>query len=298
MLAYVTPARGVVLIPVTNFGIRDRAAATISAVNSSVGVSRKLERVRANPRIALAYHTRRHGWTDRPEYVLVQGRASLSPPHPRYVDTIPEAFAKYAGGHPKDGRISEWWLLVWHIRVGITLEVERIVVWPQLSCGGTPAVYGTPLPEPPDPQRAPAKGTGPRIGQARAARRAAHMPDALLGWIGSDGFPFIVRAEVTGSDDRGIALDVPPGLVPDGGRRAGFTAHRFTEHVLGQRQHIHTGWLEHESDRVAYAPHTNGGHWIPDSALAFQFVAGAGTSWGLGSDRGEREARRRGFMPD
>src|SRR5436190_2211832 len=141
MLAYVTPAKGVVLLPVTNFGIRDREAGTLDAVNSSVGVSRKLERIRSNPHIALAYHTRRHAWTDRPEYVLVQGRASLSAPHPRYMDTIPEAFEKYGGGYPGGGPISQWWLRAWHIRVGITLAVERIVVWPDLSCNGAPEVY-------------------------------------------------------------------------------------------------------------------------------------------------------------
>src|SRR3954470_14277950 len=78
-LAYCTPASGVVLTPLTNFGLRDRAAGTLTAVNSSVGVYRKLERIRANPRIALAYHTRTHGFTDRPEYLLVQGTAPLRP---------------------------------------------------------------------------------------------------------------------------------------------------------------------------------------------------------------------------
>jgi hypothetical protein len=45
MLAYVTPARGVVLLPVTNFAVRDREAGILTAVNSSVGAWRKLERI-------------------------------------------------------------------------------------------------------------------------------------------------------------------------------------------------------------------------------------------------------------
>ena len=80
MLATVTPAEGVVLLPVTNFAVRDREAGTVTAANSSVGVSKKLERIRRNPRVALAYHTRARGWTVRPQYVLVQGTASLSAP--------------------------------------------------------------------------------------------------------------------------------------------------------------------------------------------------------------------------
>ena len=76
-LAYVTPARGVVIIPVSNFSMHDREKGTIT-VNSSIGAWKKLDRIRANPQVALAFHTREHASTNRPEYVLVQGRASLS----------------------------------------------------------------------------------------------------------------------------------------------------------------------------------------------------------------------------
>ena len=76
-LAYVTPAQGVVLIPVTNFALRDREAGTL-AVNSSVGMWKKLDRIRKNPHVAVAFHTRAHSLSTRPEYVLVQGRATLS----------------------------------------------------------------------------------------------------------------------------------------------------------------------------------------------------------------------------
>src|SRR4051794_17595496 len=58
MLATVTPAKGVVLLPVTNFGVRDREAGTITAVNSSVGGSKKLERMRRDPPGAPAHPTR------------------------------------------------------------------------------------------------------------------------------------------------------------------------------------------------------------------------------------------------
>ena len=78
LLAYVTPAAGVLLTPVMNFRVRDRARGTLTVVNSSVGVWKKLERIRRNPRVALALHTRRHGANCRAECVLVQGKASLS----------------------------------------------------------------------------------------------------------------------------------------------------------------------------------------------------------------------------
>ena len=77
MLAHTTPASGVVLSPVTNFALQDRDAGTV-AVNSSVAMWKKLERMRQNPKVAVAFHARDHGLSDRPEYVLVQGNATIS----------------------------------------------------------------------------------------------------------------------------------------------------------------------------------------------------------------------------
>src|SRR5688572_16801999 len=89
IFATVTPASGVILTPLTNFGIRDRGAGTVEAVNTSVGIWRKLERLQHNPQVALAYHSRAHSFTDRTEYVLVQGTASFTPMEDRgYVDAI------------------------------------------------------------------------------------------------------------------------------------------------------------------------------------------------------------------
>src|SRR5687767_13128015 len=53
-LAYATPAKGVVILPVTNFATRDRRAATIT-VNTSVGAWKKLDRIRRDPNVALAF---------------------------------------------------------------------------------------------------------------------------------------------------------------------------------------------------------------------------------------------------
>src|SRR3954471_24675801 len=148
MLATVTPAKGVVLMPVTNFAVRDQEAGTITAVNSSIGVSKKLERIRSDPHVSLAYHTRRHCFgAARSEYVLVQGMASLSDPDPHYMHSIREALETCAGGHPKGGLFWDRWLRGWHTRVGVTLDVKRILVWPDLSCAGDPKVLGAALRE-------------------------------------------------------------------------------------------------------------------------------------------------------
>ena len=291
-LAYVTPAQGTVITPFTNFGLRDRAAGTVTAVNSSVGVWKKLERIRSNPHVALAYHTREHGFSDRPEYVLVQGRAALSAPDPDYPRSIRDSWERY-GGPVEFGRFWDWWLRVFRHRVAIEVAVERVVVWRDLSCSGTFEVSGAPLPaEPPPPQAPPRGGTGPRTNHGRAARRASRLPNLLLGWVGADGFPFVVPAKVNGTEESGIVLEAPPGLVPPGGRRAGLTAHSFARYTVGQSQRRHTGWLEAEpSGRLVYAPHTDKGYRFPESMFVFKLVAGAGTRWGL------RGARRAGIAP-
>lgn len=291
-LAYVTPANGVVVAPVTNFGMRDRERGTI-AVNSSVGAWKKLDRIRRNPDVALAFHTREHGYSDRPEYLLAQGRATLSDPIPDYPSAIIEQWERYEAWRDL-GPLSKRWLRVFALRVEITVAVERLTVWPDLACRRAPEVHGaTLLPDPPKPQRPPARGTGPRISHARAAKRAKRLPHVLLGWVGTDGLPVVIPVEVVGTDPGGIVLDAPAGMVPAGGRRAGLTAHWFADRVIGQDQRIHTGWLnaDAEKGRILYAPHTTAAYRFPASARLFRLVAGAGTRWRL------RGARRAGLVP-
>lgn len=290
-LAYATPAGGVVASPVTNFGMRSRHAGTVT-MNSSVGAWRKLERIRRDPHVAVAFHTREHGSTDRPEYVLVQGKASLSPASDRgWLEANRDAWEHFYGSTDEFGPLWGRWLRVYHWRVGIEVTVDRVIVWPDLACLATPEVYGAPLPaEPPAPQQAPARGTGPRIDHNRAAARAKRLPNVLLGWVGADRLPVVVPAQVAGTAKDGITLDVPEGLVPTGGRRAGLAAHWFGPRNFGQHQRIHTGWLEAESGarRVAYAPHTEVGYRLPPSRLLYRLIVGYATRRWL------RRARRAG----
>jgi hypothetical protein len=292
-LAYVTPASGVVLSPVSNFGTRDWEAGTVT-VNSSIGAWKKLDRIRRNPSVALAFHTREHARSQRPEYVLVQGRASLSPFADRgWLDAHREEWERFTGGMREFGPLWGRWLSIYHWRVGIEVAVERVVTWPDLDCGGTPEVLGAPLPSrPPRPQQPPARGTAPRINHARAAANAGRLPNLLLGWVGTDGLPMVVPAQVAGAENGGIAIEAPLEIVPAGGRRAGLTAHWFSRHVLGQRQRIYTGWLEAEPSerRLVYAPHTEAAYRLPPSKLLYKLVVGAFTRLRL------RGARRAGLL--
>jgi hypothetical protein len=290
MLAYATPANGVVLLPVSNFAVLDRAAGVVSSVNTSVGAWKKLDRIRRNPRVALAFHTREHAATDRPEYMLVQGTASLPTAVEDYPSTILpnwERFEPWADQH------SLWkrWRRVYALRIPIEIAVERILVWPDQACRGPVEAHGSPLPpDPPEPQAPPKKGTAPRIDQGRAAKKAASLPHALLGWVGADGFPMVAPVEVAGSGEGGILLDAADGLVPPGGRRAGLTAHWFSRSVIGQNQRKYTGWVD-AGEQLVYAPHTQSNYRFPASLPLFRLVSGGFTRLGL------RGARRAGFAP-
>jgi len=292
MLAYVTPASGVVLLPVNNFAVRDRDAGTIS-VNSSVAAWRKLDRMRQNPHVALAFHTRAHAFHDRPEYVLVQGDATLSDPIHDYPSTILDKWERFEPWQDRN-RFWKWWQRVYGIRVEIKVTVERLLVWPNLVCDGAQEVIGAPWPhDPPAPQSPPARGTGPRIDQGKAARKAAELDHTLLGWVGGDGFPVVVPVQVGGTNEHGIVLGGARSLIPPGGRRAGLTAHWFDRAVIGQDQRKHTGWMQADGEAgpVIYAPHTESNYRFPTSRLLYRIVSGGGTRWW------HRRAKREGIAP-
>ncbi|MEV4004035.1 pyridoxamine 5'-phosphate oxidase family protein [Actinomadura sp. NPDC049753] len=273
MLATVTPAGGVVLTPVTNFGARDRDGGTVT-VNSSVGGWKKLQRIKRDPKVALAFHTRDHGYSNRPEYVLVQGTASLSAPLADYPETLGADWERFDGPRAT-GLLWNRWLRLYYTRVLIEVTVARMVVWPDLTCGEQPRVLGPALPsDAPEPHEPPGLGTAPRIDHAKAAGRLADLPETLLGWTGADGFPMVVPVSVSGDDQAGILLDPPPGILPGGGRRAGLTAHSFTKYVQGQHQRVHTGWLENGPE-VRYAPHTELAYRTPPSRLVYRLGVGA-----------------------
>src|SRR3954447_8835749 len=75
-LAYVTPAGGAVVTAVAPVGLRDRGAGTVS-FTTSFGFAKKLDRIRRDPQVALAFHAREHGFSGSPRYVLVQGMAAV-----------------------------------------------------------------------------------------------------------------------------------------------------------------------------------------------------------------------------
>jgi hypothetical protein len=257
-LAVLTPAGGAVLTPVAPIGLRDRGTATIE-FTTSLGFGRKLDRISENPRVALAYHAREHGFAIEPHFVLAQGTASYDP-HPSQdvlADRVRPASARFLGP-PRTGFFWGRWLQAYYAdRVLVTVRIERVVSWPDLQCRGEPSVAGTALPAaPPESQSPPKQGVGPRVDVARAARRLRSLPHLLLGYRGADEFPEIVPVALGRDRAEGIELSGP---LPPGGRRAGLLGHRYEPQLIGLEVRQHTGWL---ADSL-YAPHTEKGFRSP-----------------------------------
>lgn len=289
-LAYVTPAGGAVVAAVTPIGLRDRERGTV-AFTTSLAFGRKLDRIRANPRVAIACHAREHGFAEGSRYVLVQGTASFdeSPDQALLENVIGPAAERFMGPQ-KRGRFWDRWLREYSAeRVLVTVTAERVVSWPDLRCAGEPAVSGAPQPaEPPAPQDPPRGGTGPRVGVARAARRLRALPHVLAGFAGADGFPVVVPVEVGEDGSGGIALSAAGGLLPSGGRRAGVLGHSFNAQLIGLEARQHTGWLEvGEAGTAIYAPHTEFGFRAPANKTLLLLGNG------FMAKRGLRQARRK-----
>ena len=293
VLGLVTPAGGAVVGAVAPLGLRDRARGTVT-FTTSLGLGRKLERIRKDPRVALAFHAREHGLSSEPGFVLVQGRAE---PLPDVDDTMRahvEAQATRFLGPPRRGRLfwDRWLHEYYSVRIPVEVEVERVSVWPDARCAGDCDWFGEPPPyDPPDPQPPPAKGTGPRVDAQRVARRLGALSHLLLGYIDDDGFPVVAPVELRAADRRGIELAAADGVLPPGARRAGLVGHAYRPQLVGLETRAHTGWLESGENAALYAPHTEFGFRAPANKTLLLLANG------LMAKRGVRKAKRAGTLP-
>src|SRR5207248_1238610 len=102
-LAYATPAGGAVVTAVAPIGLRDRDAGTVG-FTTSLGFGRKLDRIKEDPRVSLAYHAREHGFASGPSFVLVQGTASyVADPDRRLLEEVVRPASTRFMGPPQTG---------------------------------------------------------------------------------------------------------------------------------------------------------------------------------------------------
>jgi Pyridoxamine 5'-phosphate oxidase len=294
-LAYVTPAGGAVVTAVAPIGLRDRERGTVG-FTTSLGFGRKLERIKRNPRVALAYHARKHGFAENTLYVQVQGdaRLTLEPDRDYLEDEIAPRAERFMGPR-KSGRFWDRWLQEYYAdRVPVDVDVRRIVAWPRLDCTGDATVHGEPAPPAhAEPQAPPGNGTAPRVDAARTGTAAGRLPYALLAFTGADGYPVVHPVTIAGAGAAGIELEAAsPSLLPPGGRRAGLLAHDYGKQLVGLQARQFTGWLtvEDGSSRALYAPHTTSAFRAPANKTLLLLANG------FLAKRGLKKARASGAM--
>ncbi|WP_199791532.1 hypothetical protein [Streptomyces sp. 142MFCol3.1] len=291
-VSYVTPAGGAVIATVSPVGLGDREAGRVG-FTTSLGFPKKLERILRDPHVSLAYHTREHGYAATDSYVLAQGIASVDlRPSPDRLTQMMKASEPFLG-KTKRGPVWDWLLREYHQeRVFVDVDIERVAVWPDLAARGETSITGTAWPEMPAEQRPPRNGTDPRVDVADVARRIAALPHRMLAYRGADGFPVILPVKVIGHDSSGLHLDVPPGLLPLGGRRAGFLAHAFQPQCIGLGMRTLTGWLTVTDEGALYAPHTAKGLAAPPYKTLLTVSNGLMAKYGLWRARRNGTAER------
>jgi hypothetical protein len=291
--AYLTSAGGAVVTAVAPVGIDRRNAGQVG-FTTSLGFPRKLERILAEPHVALAYHAREHGFSASPAFVLAQGQAAVDirPSRERLEALVPQG-ERYLGnvmrGPVWDRLLREYYFE----RVFVDITVERMVAWPDLGAAGQMKVTGAPWPGPAAPQPPPENGTGPRVDVDRVAGRIAMLPHRMLAWRGADGFPMVVPVGLAGHDAAGLRLVAPAGLLPPGGRRAGMLTHAYRPQLVGLSTRIFTGWLEVTNDGTAvYAPHTSKGFVAPPRKKLLLVSNGLFAKYGMWQARRQGTAER------
>jgi hypothetical protein len=287
-LGYRTPAGGVVVQAVAPIGLRDRERGRIG-FTTSLGFSKKLERIALDRRVCVAFHAREHGTARGTVYALIQGEATVvERPSGAERALISEQATTYLG-EGRTGPFWDRWLREYYrSRVPVWIDADRIVTWPTLDCAGPALATGEQLPSsPPDPQSPPRNGTGPRIDVARAAKRLRGTAHTLLGFAGADARPVVLPVTVAADDASGLVLSAA-WRPPPGSRRAGMLGHSYRPGLVGLRTRQYTGWLTVGDDgEIRYAPHTETGYVAPPNKTLLLLLNGALAK------RGTRAAARR-----
>ncbi|MGZ4331144.1 MAG: hypothetical protein ACXVXL_24450, partial [Solirubrobacteraceae bacterium] len=139
-LGYRTPAAGVVVQAVAPIGLRNRDRGTLG-FTTSLGFSKKLDRIAADPRVAMAFHAREHGSATGTLYVLAQGTARVIEQPSQAERELVRANATAHLGAPKEGFFWDRWLREYYVsRVPVEVTVTRILTWPTLDAEGPPEV--------------------------------------------------------------------------------------------------------------------------------------------------------------
>jgi len=241
------------------------------AVTTALGMPRKAEHARRNPRVALLFSDATGAGIERPSMILVQGTAVVDD------DDLDANRARYRGDtaakptgptEAPRARGHDWYFT----RIYIQVQPERVYVWRDGDVGMQPTLYG---------EHSAAPGASPPAyrGTPRADRRIAEIGSryetAVLSAIGPEGFPVSIRLPMT-ADRRGrsIAIDVAPAGVELRPGPVCVTAHDHDPELRWTRNfQVRGDLVADEHGWVVVPQRTIGGFELPPTGSLVRAVA-------------------------
>ena len=243
-------------------------------VTTGIGYPKKADDARRNPHVALLFSDPTGSGTSAGTEVLVQGTADVDD---RDLDANADRYMREAGEklpatrkmHPP--RFIRDQLRWYYARLYVKVRPERIFVWADGDPAKPPEVHDAHLEEvrsghveePLEPHE-PAAG-GAVAWDERIDELGSRYPEAVLSWVGPDGFPISVRLPISvHRRERLIRVGVVPAGLPLATGRACLTAHEHAPDFTWQRNFQVRGDLVENGDGWAVVPHKLvGGFEIP-----------------------------------
>jgi hypothetical protein len=235
-------------------------------VTTGLGYPKKADDAIANPRVALLFSDPTGSGIEGGTEVLVQGiahvdEADLDANRERYMRESAIKLPATVKMHPP--KFIRGQLNWYYARIFIQVRPERVFVWPQGDPTSPPEVHDSHLEEvrtghvqEPTEPHAPAAGGGVAW-DSRITELGSRYREAVLSWVGPDGFPIAARLPVS-LDQAGhrIRLDSQPAGLPITAGRACLTAHAHDDDFNWQQNFQVRGDLTETDDGGwALVPH-------------------------------------------
>lgn len=246
-------------------------------VTTGLGYPKKAEDARRNRRVSLLFSEPTGSTRPGAGRVLVQGTADvddrdLAANRDRYWQESGEKLPATKDMHPPAflRKRMTWY----YTRIYVKVRPERVFVWADGDFSREPELYDARLEEvrsghseeSPAPHE-PAAGGG-IIWDERIEQLGERYPEAVIAWVGPDGFPLSARLPVSlDTAGRRVRIDAEPGGLPLTEGRVCLVAHSHGPSFEWQENFQVRGDLYRDGDGWALAPRKLvGGFELPDES--------------------------------
>ena len=234
-------------------------------LTTGVGYPKKADDAARHPKVALLFSEPNGSGVESGIEVLVQGAAhvddaDLDANRERYKREVVVKLPATAKMNPP--AFIQKRLNWYYSRIYVEVRPERVFVWPDGDPTSPPEVLDSHLEEvrsghseePLEPH-VPAEG-GASAWDSRFAELGSRYREAVLSWVGPDGFPLAARLPISLDEpERRIRLEAEPAGLPMTTGRACLTAHAHAPDFTWQQNFQVRGDLVEDGGRWSLVPH-------------------------------------------